>query len=60
AARAAEAGIRRLRHHDIATYRRKLNDYLSRRGFPYAVIEPIIEEALAEHALEESLYRNGG
>jgi regulatory protein len=53
AARAAEAGIRRLRHHETAVFRRKLTDYLRRRGFPYGIVKSIVEAALAAHALEE-------
>ncbi len=55
--RAAEAGIRRLRRHDSTAFRRKLNSYLRRRGFPYHLINPIVEEAMAERTLEESLER---
>ncbi len=60
AARAAAAGIHRLRRLDATTFRRKLNGYLRRRGFPYAVIEPVMEKAITERALEESLERNEG
>lgn len=53
--RAAEAGIRRLRRYDSTAFRRKLNSYLRRRGFPYHLIKPIVEQAMAERTLEDSL-----
>jgi len=43
AARAAEVAVRRLRQHDPVTFRRKLTSYLSRRGFPYHLIEALVE-----------------
>jgi regulatory protein len=55
AARAAEAGARRLGGHDLAAFGRKLRDYLRRRGFTYALIEPLVEQALADHGAEDSL-----
>jgi regulatory protein len=55
--RAAEKGIRRLRRYDSAAFRRKLTGYLRRRGFPYHLINPIVEQAMAEQTLEDSLER---
>ena len=59
AARAAEAAVRRLRRLDPPTFRRRLSDYLRRRGFPYAVIAPLVEQALADHIPEEPLQEHG-
>lgn len=42
----AEAGARRLAHLEPRDFRRKLGAYMARRGFSYAVIEPLIEEML--------------
>jgi SOS response regulatory protein OraA/RecX len=44
ARRAAEAGARRLAHLNPSDFRRRLGAYLARRGFSYAVIEPLVEE----------------
>jgi regulatory protein len=55
AAQAAEAAVRRLRGLDPAAFCRRLRGYLSRRGFPYAIIQPLVEQALADHSPEESL-----
>jgi regulatory protein len=46
ARRAAEAGARRLAHLEPRDFRRRLRAYLARRGFSYAVIEPLTEEML--------------
>ncbi|MBN1956291.1 MAG: RecX family transcriptional regulator [Anaerolineae bacterium] len=54
AVRAAEGGIRRLRGLEPAAFRRKLTDYLRRRGFSYSVIAPIVQRAVADHAPEDS------
>jgi regulatory protein len=43
----AEAGARRLSHLDPRDFRRKLVAYMARRGFSYAVSEPLVEEMLA-------------
>jgi regulatory protein len=43
ARRAAEAGARRLAHLEPHEFRRKLKAYLTRRGFSYEAIEPLIE-----------------
>ena len=59
AARAAEAAIRRLRRLDPLTFRRRLSDYLRRRGFPYAVITPLVEQALDDHGAGELPEENG-
>lgn len=51
---AAEAGARRLAHLDAHDFHRKLGAYLARRGFSYAVIEPLIEEMLEKVCCEAS------
>jgi regulatory protein len=58
--RAAAKAVRRLRHLDPATFRRKLNGYLRRRGFSYALIKPTVEQATAEHMSEGALERGEG
>jgi regulatory protein len=61
AERAAEAGARRLhRYDDELAFRRKLTDYLRRRGFPYAVVEPIVTDIVAKRTLEGSFQGNEG
>jgi regulatory protein len=55
ARRAAEAGARRLMHLAPADFRRKLGAYLARRGFSYAVINPLVEGILEELSDEASL-----
>lgn len=55
AARAAEAAVRRLHGCDPAVFRRRLHDYLRRRGFSYAIIKPLLEQALADREPEEPL-----
>lgn len=42
----AEAGARRMAHLEPGDLRRKLGAYMARRGFSYAVIQPLIEEIL--------------
>lgn len=44
--RAAEAGARRLSHLEPRDFRRRLEAYLARRGFSYAVIAPLVGEML--------------
>ena len=46
ARKAAEAGAHRLARLEPRDFRRKLGGYLARRGFSYAVIEPLVEEML--------------
>lgn len=46
ARKAAETGARRLAHLEPGDFRRRLGAYLARRGFSYAVIEPLVEEML--------------
>jgi len=46
ARRVAEAGARRMAHLESRDFRRKLNAYMARRGFSYAVIRPLVEEML--------------
>lgn len=60
AARAAEVAVRRLHQHDLVTFRRKLYSYLSRRGFPYHLIEPLVEVEVAKYASGEPLERREG
>jgi regulatory protein len=45
----AERRAPRLAHLEPHDFRRKLGAYMARRGFSYAVIEPLVEEMLAEH-----------
>jgi regulatory protein len=42
----AESGARRLAHLEARDFRRRLGAYMARRGFSYAVIEPLVEEML--------------
>jgi regulatory protein len=42
----AEAGARRMTHLEPGEFRRKLGAYMARRGFSYAVIQPLVEEML--------------
>ena len=42
----AETGARRLSHRDPRDFRRRLVAYMARRGFSYAVSEPLVEEML--------------
>jgi regulatory protein len=46
--RAAEAKARQLRHQDPVTFRRKLLDYLARRGFEYEVAQDATERHWTE------------
>ncbi|MBN1976596.1 MAG: RecX family transcriptional regulator [Anaerolineae bacterium] len=46
ARRVAEDGARRMAHLQPDDFCRKLNAYLARRGFSYAVIKPLVEEML--------------
>jgi regulatory protein len=46
--RAAEAKARQLRHLDAVTFRRKLLDYLARRGFEYEVAQDATERHWTE------------
>ena len=59
AARAVERAVRRLRHLDGPTFRRRLGDYLRRRGFSYDLIHPLVEQAVAERAPEGTLEDEG-
>jgi regulatory protein len=42
----AEDGARRMTRLEPGDFRRKLSAYMARRGFSYAVIEPLVEEML--------------
>ena len=44
---------RRLIRLDHQTFRRKLGDYLARRGFPYEIVNPILERVWRELRAEE-------
>ncbi len=55
AAQAAAAAVHRLRGLDAATFRRKLQNYLGRRGFAYDIIAPVVERVLHEYDGEEFL-----
>jgi regulatory protein len=46
ARKTAESRARQLAHLEPRDFRRRLGAYLARRGFSYAVIEPLIEEML--------------
>lgn len=46
---AAEVGARRLTRLEPPDFRRRLQTYLARRGFSYAVIKPLVEEMLEAH-----------
>ena len=48
AARAAETARRKLRGLPPDLFRRRLTDYLLRRGFPYGVVRAIVQQALAD------------
>ncbi len=53
ARKVAEAGARRLAHHEPRDFRRKLEGYMSRRGFSYATIKPLIEKMLEAARYED-------
>jgi regulatory protein len=52
ARQAAERAARRLAHLPVPEFRRRLAAYLARRGFSYAVIQPLVEELLAAGCCE--------
>ncbi len=54
AVRAVEMVARRLHELDPVAFRRKLIDRLRRRGFPYAVIEPLLARVMDEHTTGEA------
>jgi regulatory protein len=60
AARATQKALRRLRRLDPETFRRRLNDYLRRRGFPYPIIKQLVDQSVAEHAAEDPLGEQEG
>jgi regulatory protein len=49
----ADAGARRLKRLEPSEFRRKLAAYMTRRGFSYAVIGPLVEEMLETHRCEK-------
>jgi regulatory protein len=59
ARKTAEAGARRLSHEDSSAFRRKLQAYMVRRGFSYAVIQPLVEEMVDERRCEEDTESEG-
>jgi len=54
ARKVAEAGARRMAHLEPPDFRRRLRAYMARRGFSYAVIEPLVEEMLEATHCEAS------
>ncbi len=54
AARAVERARRKLRGLAPDLFRRRLTDYLLRRGFPYGVVRAVVQQALADIGPEES------
>jgi regulatory protein len=59
ARKTAEAGASRLSRADLPTFRRKLQAYMVRRGFSYAVIKPLVEEKVEEKQREEDIESEG-
>jgi regulatory protein len=59
ARKTAEAGSRRLAHEDPSAFRRKLQAYMARRGFSYAVIKPLVEEKAEARRREEDSESEG-
>jgi regulatory protein len=59
ARKTAEAGARRLLHEDLSAFRRKLQAYMARRGFSYAVIKPLVEEMVEERRCEGDIESGG-
>lgn len=60
AARATQKALGRLQRLDPETFRRRLNGYLQRRGFPYPIIRQMVDQSVAEHALEDPLGEQEG
>jgi regulatory protein len=54
------AGARRLSQEDLSAFRRKLQAYMARRGFSYAVIKPLVEEKIEERHREEDIESEEG
>ena len=57
ARKVAEEGARRLSQAAPRDFRRKLQAYMARRGFSYAVIKPLVQEKLEERRREEERAR---
>jgi regulatory protein len=53
ASRLARKRAPRLRHLDEVTFRRRLNAYLTRRGFSYSIITDVVQEAWEELLVPE-------
>jgi regulatory protein len=48
AQKAADAGARKLSHHQPQDFRRKLQGYLKRRGFSYGLVRTLVKQKLDE------------
>jgi regulatory protein len=59
ARKTVEDGARRLSQEDPSAFRRKLQAYMARRGFSYAVIKPLVEEKVEERRREEDIESEG-
>jgi regulatory protein len=59
ARKTAEAGARRLSREDPSAFRRKLQAYMARRGFSYAVVKPLVEEKVEERRRDEDIESEG-
>ncbi len=53
AARAAETARRKLRGLPFDIFRRRLTEYLLRRGFPYGIVQTVIQQVLADAGPEK-------
>ena len=65
ASRLARRRVRRLRDLDAPTFRRRLTDYLARRGFSYSTIADVVQEAweelhVSEHGQDVAPQAKGG
>jgi len=52
---AAEKQERKYRNLEWQDYRRKLSSYLARRGFSYAIINPVVNQVWTEGVAENQL-----
>jgi SOS response regulatory protein OraA/RecX len=48
----------RLKGHEWGEFRKKLSEYLARRGFPYSVIAPVVTRIWNEAHTEETHYED--
>lgn len=53
AIRAAQTARRKLRGLPPDTFRRRLTDYLLRRGFPYGIVRAVVQQVLADSPSDE-------